>query len=321
VSGRDRDAGRPIGHGAGPDPNHRSHPEPEIEQVPDLPPLDQAHQPAWLTPHEQLALEAHAAAFVLGALAPHEEAAFERHLHDCAYCRHLVGELSQATEHLPDLVTPVETSPQLKERLMAAVRQEPEGSREQGGHSIFHAIELPPPADRHHRLHHRRGPLFHRLPLPWRSTPPWASAALAAAAIVLAIIAMATGQQARQEALRASAYERALELAVAGRIIPLSASGTTAPQGQVALIVPRDSATGAQLVIIKLSDPPPGRTYEAWLIVNETPNAAATFQGTGGVMTLPLRGDPSRAQAIAVTIEPQGGSPTPTSQPILMARL
>ncbi len=321
MSGRERDAGWPTGHGAGPDPNHRSHPEPEVERVPDLPPLDQQHQPAWLTPHQQLALEAHAAAFVLDALAPHEEAAFEHHLRDCAYCRRLVRELSQATEHLLDLVTPVETSPQLKERLMAAVKQEHEGSREQGGHSTSHAIELPPPADRHRQPHHRRGPPFHRLPLSWRSAPSWASAALAAAAIVLALVAMVTGQQARNEALRASAYERALELAVAGRIIPLSASGPTAPQGQVALIVPRDSSKGAQLVIINLPDPPHGRTYEAWLIVNETPNAAATFRGASGVATLPLAGDPSRAQAIAVTIEPQGGSPTPTSQPILMARL
>ena len=55
---------------------------------------------------------------------------------------------------------------------------------------------------------------------------------------------------------------------------------------------------------------PGGRVYQAWKIVGKTPVSLGLFSGRGFVAKLPA------GTVFAVTLEPEGGSPQPTTQPL-----
>ncbi len=66
---------------------------------------------------------------------------------------------------------------------------------------------------------------------------------------------------------------------------------------------------------------PEDRTMQIWVIEDDVPKPGGLFEPKGkmvaAAITHPLRG----ADAIAVTVEPDGGSPQPTSDPMLTANL
>ena len=79
----------------------------------------------------------------------------------------------------------------------------------------------------------------------------------------------------------------------------------------------------ADLATLRVSNLPaldPGTTYQAWVIVGETPISAGTFtvddNGTG---THVLNGNiPAQFDAVGVSLEPDGGSDTPTPGNIIL---
>ena len=62
------------------------------------------------------------------------------------------------------------------------------------------------------------------------------------------------------------------------------------------------------------------KTYELWFVRGSTTVSAGVFEAAQGVTTAQLKGAMHAGDAIAVTVEPAGGSPTgkPTSEPILV---
>ena len=71
-----------------------------------------------------------------------------------------------------------------------------------------------------------------------------------------------------------------------------------------------------------LPAPPPGMTYQLWLVRGSTPVSLGTFdpsaEGHGEVrVETPL----ATGETLAVSVEPAGGSPAPTSQPFLAVTL
>ena len=66
---------------------------------------------------------------------------------------------------------------------------------------------------------------------------------------------------------------------------------------------------------------PEGKTYQIWVIEEDNPKPGGLFEPddkmVAAAITHPLRG----ADAIAVTVEPDGGSHKPTSHPMLTAKL
>ena len=62
------------------------------------------------------------------------------------------------------------------------------------------------------------------------------------------------------------------------------------------------------------------QTYELWFVRGSTPVSAGVFEAAQGVTTAQLKGAMHAGDAIAVTVERAGGSPTgkPTSEPILV---
>jgi anti-sigma-K factor RskA len=76
----------------------------------------------------------------------------------------------------------------------------------------------------------------------------------------------------------------------------------------------------ATLHVSGLGPAPHGKTYEAWVIpAGRAPRPAGLFPG-GGSSSLRLRGTVPPNAVVAVTREPAGGSPAPTTQPIFTAR-
>lgn len=61
--------------------------------------------------------------------------------------------------------------------------------------------------------------------------------------------------------------------------------------------------------------------YEAWLLRDGVPEPAGLFEPHDGAAALPIEGSVEGADAVAVTLEPSGGSSMPTSEPLLTATL
>ena len=71
----------------------------------------------------------------------------------------------------------------------------------------------------------------------------------------------------------------------------------------------------AALVLSDLPNPGRGRAYQLWAIAGGKPRSMTVVGGTGRVFAVfDWNGN---AQQYAVTIEPAGGSPVPTSNPVL----
>jgi anti-sigma-K factor RskA len=62
---------------------------------------------------------------------------------------------------------------------------------------------------------------------------------------------------------------------------------------------------------------PPGRTYQVWMIRGGTPQGVALFNAPGTGAARVAFAEPLRdGDLVAVTVEPAGGSPLPTTEPL-----
>jgi anti-sigma-K factor RskA len=110
----------------------------------------------------------------------------------------------------------------------------------------------------------------------------------------------------------------------AGIVVGLWASSSAGPsrplvvpiEGRQGSLVVTDGG-GAFLVVPRLRSAPPGKTYEAWVVLDGIARPAGTFQGGKERVVVSLdRPVPSGAR-VAVSLEPAGGSQQPTG-PVLL---
>jgi anti-sigma-K factor RskA len=127
------------------------------------------------------------------------------------------------------------------------------------------------------------------VPLVRRS--PWVSRGLAIAAAAVACVAVGLGVSLSQS----SKPQRSWTVSVG-------------PTGQ------------ATLSVSGLAAAPSGKTYEAWIIPagGAAPRPAGLFPGS--MNAVPLNGTVPKHAVVAVTVEPSGGSPAPTTAPIFSTR-
>ena len=76
----------------------------------------------------------------------------------------------------------------------------------------------------------------------------------------------------------------------------------------------------AVLVTEDIAVPAPDEIYELWFVRDDGAVSAGTFSVDGGHAIAELKGEMRAGDAIAVTVEPAGGSPTgqPTSDPVIV---
>lgn len=240
--------------------------------------------------------------YVLNALSVADRERFERHLVECASCAGEVAELSEAAARLGSTVA-TQPPAQLRAQVMAAVA----GIR-----------QLPPPVSPYSppAVHSAFG----------RTRWLRAAAVTAAAAAVIATVVfgyqstVANQELSRQvSALQQSNDEyRTLADLLATRdarvVTRATDTGATmsavvSPSRGVALLIPRE-----------MPAPPPQHTYQAWVISAAVAHSAGLFTTADPARPLLARGITPGDQ-IGVTIEPQGGSPQPTTAPIMVIPL
>ena len=105
------------------------------------------------------------------------------------------------------------------------------------------------------------------------------------------------------------------------RLVNFGEGAAQPPRGRVLL----HPALGVLLAASNLPAPPPGKTYEMWLIPKSgNPAPAGLFQSDAAGSAMHFQRTPldlSQMKAVAVTLEPAGGVPQPTSQPLIVALL
>jgi anti-sigma-K factor RskA len=224
------------------------------------------------------------AAYLLGALSPDEATLHARHLQDCERCQERLLWLRPAVDLLPVAVNQLEPPPGLRDRLMAEVDATAETQ------------VAPVPARR------RTWRLPGGLSLGWRP-------AVALAACALLAVGLAGGY-----VLHPSSAPRATTTVVArptNAAPPELASATLEREGNV-----------ANLHVKSLPQLPPGKVYETWLQRGDVMEPGSVFVlRKDGSADAAVPGPLAGADAVLVTREPRGGSSSPTSPPLLKAKL
>jgi anti-sigma-K factor RskA len=75
------------------------------------------------------------------------------------------------------------------------------------------------------------------------------------------------------------------------------------------------------LVARDMPSVPRDRTCQIWVIDDDVPKPSGLFQPDGNMTATPITNSITKADVIAVTVEPAGGSKKPTSDPVLLAEL
>jgi anti-sigma-K factor RskA len=75
------------------------------------------------------------------------------------------------------------------------------------------------------------------------------------------------------------------------------------------------------LVAKNMPSVPEHQTCQIWVISDDEPKPSGLFQPDGNMTAAPITNSITKAEVIAVTVEPAGGSKKPTSDPVLLAEL
>jgi anti-sigma-K factor RskA len=224
-------------------------------------------------------------AYAVDAVDDLERARFEQHLAECEDCRAEVAELRETAALLAE-ATAVAPPAALRESVLAGISQ-----------IRPLAPEVPTPAPRS-ATEHRSG---RRAWMPFL-----VAAALALVAGVGALIVQPWGGDdvprltAAEQVLQApDAEEVVVDLGEAGR-----ATVTRSKSHDRAVITTEDMVAA-----------PDGKDYELWFIDGDTFTSAGLMPDVAD-QTVVLDGSASDAAAVGITVEPDGGSKQPTSDPL-----
>ncbi|MFB8187754.1 anti-sigma factor domain-containing protein [Microbacterium sp. NPDC055988] len=154
--------------------------------------------------------------------------------------------------------------------------------------------------------------------VPTRKPRRWGRAVFALAACLAVLVGVGVGAVALNQQLNRPASVVALqEIEAAGdaeqATVELDDGGTATAHWS-------GSVGKAVLVADGLPSPGEGETYELWFVRGDAPVSAGVFDVDSGEATALLDGDMQAGDAIAVTVEQAGGSPTgqPTSDPVIV---
>lgn len=265
-----------------------------------------------------------AAPYALDALEPAERVRFEKHLAKCPAC---VTEVRALAEDAVRLAWSTAARPPaaMRDRVLAAVRATPQEparapsqqtarassqdsapARGRGGQLPPHVWGAQPPPGRSHAPRGRR-PLF----------VPFATATAAAALVVASLFAVeANRTQEELDSARAQSREIAHVLAAPDA----RAGGGRDAQGRSITVLASAAEREAIVTLSGYGEPEGGRVHQLWLMRPDgRPRSLGLFEG--GDTPLVATDLDKSATSLAVTIEPDGGSPQPTSQPIVQLAL
>ncbi|MET9558055.1 anti-sigma factor [Streptomyces sp. NPDC006645] len=235
-------------------------------------------------------------AYALHALAPDERAEFERHLEVCPACAQEVRELAATTTRL-GLAVAVTPPPALKEQVLrriATERQEPpkvaRESRGAGGGAA-------------------RG----------RALSRFALAACLAAVAGFGGVAVWQHQEAQDARARASASEQRSSALAAVLAAPDAKIRTgELSDGATGTVVVSRAEDKAAFIASGMPKPPSGKVYQLWFNNAGTMRDAGLMDPSATSDPVLMAGSVGAASGMGITLEPAGGSPRPTSDPLAL---
>jgi anti-sigma factor RsiW len=241
--------------------------------------------------------------YALDALEPAERARVEAHLATCPQAHAEFAAVGGVAPALASLADPVDAPSSLKDKVMADYR----AGAAAGVAAPVVVRRAPTPV------------------IPLRpARPSWLGWAAAAAAVLLIAVLGGWGyvnqSRADAEGHRAQVLAQAIDIMSApGSSIALM-RGTASAAGASGFAALSANGTG-YLVLTDLPAAPAGQTYQAWYISIGGPSSAGLVsvdRDGFAVMALPFQ---NGADLVALTLEPAGGSPQPTSDPIVAGEL
>ena len=239
-------------------------------------------------------------AYALDALESAQAAAFERHLESCEACRDELNSFNAAVAIMAD--DAVEAPPaRLRDSILASISE----------------VRPLPPTVAVDTDTEELAPVVSLQSRRVRKVTTW----FAVAAAVLGV-AMA-GAVWRSVTLQSQVSQLATAAADLNAVL-------TAPDAQTvvqsvgdahATVVMSMSQGEAVLVTQGMAPPPAGSTYQVWFVGPSGTASSAGFVPNEPSSSTLLTGDPAGAVAVGVTVEPEGGSPQPTTKPVMVMEL
>lgn len=234
-------------------------------------------------------------AYVLGALPEEEHAEFERYLAAHPGRQAEVDELGAFANLLAFSPQQQEPPPELRRKVMEVVEAEATPRRV------------------------RRRPMF----AAFREYLNGRNLALGAAAmLVIGLLSWNVLLQDQVQDLTGQVEEAQSERperqVQESRTIPLE--GAWAQQGASAEVTSIDE-NRVILVAENMPSVPENRTCQIWVIHDDVPTPSGLFDPDGNMTATAVTTSIEKADAIAVTVEPAGGSEKPTSDPVLLTEL
>jgi anti-sigma-K factor RskA len=234
-------------------------------------------------------------AYAVDALDDAERAEFEQHLAVCASCRAEVAELTD-TAHALGALSEATPPPHLRDAVLggiARVRPLPpllsEEQQEEGEDGDGDATVVP----------------FIRRTSTWLAT--------AAAVILLAVGGLVWHPWSADDGtLTAVDQVRRAQ----------DATTVTSQKGDLsATLAYSRQLDRSALTVTGLPPVPSGKTYQLWYIGSQGARSAGFLEATDGRGSAVLEGQIDGAGQVGVTVEPAGGSPAPTTDPVLVMSL
>ncbi|MFD4575320.1 anti-sigma factor domain-containing protein [Streptomyces sp. NPDC058417] len=249
-----------------------------------------------------------AGAYALDALPPAEAAAFENHLAGCEACRREVDALLEITATLGGAARTVPVTGAARARTLDAVahtRQDPVARTRQDSVARDRAV----PAARRPRT--RRG----------RAVDLALAASLAAAAGLggVAVWQHTQADDARERAERSEQRARTSGAALTDVLTAPDAvvHAQRLDDGTAAVVVVSRSEGRAVFTADGLPALPSDKVYELWYAADSGDlRPAGLLPGDARPASRLLKGSPTDAVAVGITVEPAGGSEQPTSEPL-----
>jgi len=242
-------------------------------------------------------------AYALDALSGTERVVFEHHMAECESCAAEVAELQDTAGRLGSAVA-VTPPPSLRKDVLAAARQ----VRQQPPLAPSGVPDGPDAPDGPVTPTGQIAPVVTLRPR-WQV---WTASAAAAACLVVAAVFGVQSVSAQRETRQA---QEQLDLMLSVLSAPDAKIATASAGDSRATAVVSQSQGKVAFMAMGMPPLPEDRSYQVWSIGPSGMHSVGVM--TDGADPAPLLGALADGTAIGVTIEPRGGSTTPSADPVM----
>lgn len=251
-------------------------------------------------------------AYALDALTPDEAAEVERAMAASEDLRGEVAELTDTAVLLGLAVPPAEPSPELRARLLGAIETTPQLPAEGADAQEPAEPSRPSPPAAAPAATAATGPASRAAERRWFTRPGALIAAVAAAALLLFGAGVLVDNLVRPSSSSTQTVSwSALTTA------PDLQHRTAAVAGGGTVSVYWSAQLGASGVVVRGASAPAGKSMQLWRMEGGKATSAGLWHPPAGEDRQVIRGAMHKGQTFGITIEPSGGSPQPTSTPVV----